>query len=85
MQTSSPDLAQRQRLPGGDGPSELPCTSVVGNAWKPLAQLDGGRELPALVEGSADRDGICLGDDEHDQSMGGRVSISKLIPVTQMQ
>jgi hypothetical protein len=38
-----------------------------------------------LVEGSADRDGICLGDDEQDQSMGGRVSISKLIPVTQMQ
>jgi len=40
---------------------------------------------PRLGQGSADRDGICLGDDEHDQSMGGRVSISKLIPVTQMQ
>jgi hypothetical protein len=33
-----------------------------------------------LVESSADRLGICLGDDEHDQNMGGRVSISKLIP-----
>ena len=53
---------------------------VVRDAWEPSAQLDSGREIPALVEGSANCGGICLGDDEHGQSMGGRVSISKLIP-----
>ena len=81
MQTgSSPDLAQRKRIPCRDGPSELPCAYVVGDAWKPSAQLDRGRELPTFVEGSADRRGVGIGDDEHHQSMGRRVSISKLIP-----
>ena len=41
------DLAQRQRLPAGDGPGALPRLRVVGDAGKPPAQLDRGREFPA--------------------------------------
>jgi hypothetical protein len=51
----SPDLAQRQRLPGGDGPGIYSRLSIVGNARKPAAQLDSGRELAASVECGTDR------------------------------
>ena len=74
----SPDLAQRQRLPGGDGPGIYSRLSIVGNARKPAAQLDSGRELAALVECGTDRRSICLGDDEHNTSMGTPVRIGKL-------
>ena len=43
-------------------------------AGEPPAQLDGGRELAALLVDSADRSGIRLGDDEHRWSMGRRVA-----------
>ena len=45
---------------------------------KPAAQLDSGRELAALVECGTDRRSICLGDDEHNGSMGTPIRIGKL-------
>ena len=50
----------------------------TGNA----AGLTAAENSPPWSKAVRIADGICLGDDEQDQSMGGRVSISKLIPVT---
>ena len=52
-----------------------PCLGVVGDARKPLAQLDRGREFAPLLIDGADRCGLSLGDDEHRWSMGRRVLV----------
>jgi hypothetical protein len=58
--------AQRggQRRP----PNACPRLRVVGDPWKPPAQLDSSRQLSLLIENGADRS-ISLGDDEHPKSM----------------
>jgi hypothetical protein len=63
---------QRQRLPADDGSGTVPRLIVVPDAWKQSAQLDGGREFTAAIEGGADHGGLCLGDDEHSRSMGAK-------------
>ena len=67
----------RQRLPPGDGPGACPCLRVVGDSLKPPAQLDGGRQLALLIEDSADRVGVGLGDNEHPDSMAARTAAGK--------
>ena len=48
--------------------------SASRDARESSAELDSGREFPALVEGRAGRRGIGIGDDEHRQTMGGRAA-----------
>jgi len=73
--------ARRSRLrrPPGDGPGACPCLRVVGDPLKPPAQLDGGRQLALLIEDSADRVGVGLGDNEHQRSMGRERPAGKAI------
>jgi hypothetical protein len=59
----------RQRLPAGDDTGPVPCFGVVEDAREDPAQLDGGRELASLIEGSADRCSLGFGDAEHRASM----------------
>src|SRR5208283_6114920 len=68
-----------RRLPPGDGPGACPRLGVVGDPLKPPAQLDGGRQLALLIEDSADRIGVGLGDNEHPNSMGARATAGKAI------
>ena len=72
--------AQRhgQRLPAGDGPGTGAGLRGVGDGGEQPAQLDRGRQLAALLEGGADRGGLCLGDDEHAGRMGVRTEGGKL-------
>jgi len=58
------------RPPASDGPGACLRLCVVGDARKPPPQLGHGRQFAPLLEGGADRGGIGLGDDEHDQSIG---------------
>ena len=71
--------AQRygQRLPAGKGASARPRLRIVGYSREQPAQLGGGGELAALVEGGADGGGLCLRDDEHLRSMGTRARANK--------
>ena len=66
-----------QRFPSGDGPGACPRLRVVGDPWEPAAQLDGGGQLALLIENSADRGGIGLGDGEHPVRMGPRTAADK--------
>jgi hypothetical protein len=50
---------------------------IVGDAGEMPTQLNRGGELPALVEGGADRHSLLLGDDEHRRSMGVLVAPDK--------
>jgi hypothetical protein len=70
--------SHRRRLPAGNGPGAVPRLCVVANAGR--AQFDRSRQLAATLEGSADRSGIRLGDDEHRRSMGTRASGGKPVP-----
>src|ERR1700712_3775540 len=54
-----------QRLPASNSPDALPRLRVVGDAGKPPAQLDGGRQLALLFIDGTDRGGIRFGDHEH--------------------
>jgi hypothetical protein len=54
--------------PARDGSRALPRLHIV-DAREKLAQLDGSREFAALFVGSAGRGSLCLGDNEHHQSM----------------
>ena len=65
----SPWGAWRQRLPTGDDTRALSRLHVVRDAGKQPAQLDGGRQLPLLLECGADCGGFRFGDDEHPHSM----------------
>jgi hypothetical protein len=49
--------------------ARIPARAQVGDAWKQLAQLDGGREFASLLVDSADRRSLSFGDNEHRQSM----------------
>jgi hypothetical protein len=64
-----PGRTRRQRLPTGDDARALSCLHVVRDAGEQPAQLDCGRQLPLLLECSADRGGFGFGDDEHPCSM----------------
>jgi hypothetical protein len=50
-------------------PGALPRLRVVRDAGEKPAQLDGGRELAALLEDGADCCSLCFGDGEHRGSM----------------
>ena len=52
----------------------VPALRVVGDSWKPSAQLDSSRQLTVLVEDRADRGNIGLGDNEHPNSMAARIA-----------
>ena len=56
--------------PAGDHADAFPRLPVVGDTREQSAQLDHRRKLAALVEGVADRGGLCLGDGEHGWRMG---------------
>jgi hypothetical protein len=75
--------AQRgwQRRPPGDAPNACPRIRVVGDPWKPPAQLDSSRQLSLLIENGADRGSISLGDDEHPKSMRVSASAGKAPPI----
>jgi hypothetical protein len=47
---------------------------MVGDRREQPAQLDGGSELAALIEGRADRGGLCVSHNEHAESMGRRTT-----------
>ena len=66
-----------QRRPPGDAPSVCPRLRVVGDPREPPAQLDSSRQLSVLVEDSADRGSIGLGDNEHPGSMAARTEAGK--------
>jgi hypothetical protein len=63
-----------QRRPPGDAPGACPRLRVVGDPREPPAQLDSSRQLSLLVEDSADRGSIGLGDNEHPNSMAARTA-----------
>jgi hypothetical protein len=71
--------AQRgwQRRPPRNAPNVCSCLRVVGDPWKPPAQLDSSRQLSLLIENGADRSSISLGDDEHPKSMAVRTTAGK--------
>jgi hypothetical protein len=66
-----------QRRPPSDAPGAFPGLGVVGDPWKPPAQLDCSRQLSLLVEDRADRGSIGLGDNEHPNSMAVRAAADK--------
>ena len=76
-----------QRLPAGNGASARPRLRIVGHSREQPAQLDGGIELAALVEGGADGGGFCLGGNEHvgrmvTRAAGGKRWVSGSLPST---
>jgi hypothetical protein len=71
---------RRQRPPAGDGPGAFPRAGVVGDARKPSAQLDGGRQLAFPLEDVADGSCIGFGEDEHGLTMGPRSVTGKAAP-----
>jgi hypothetical protein len=72
-----PKVKSLTRLPAGDGPGKSPRLIAIGDARENSAQLNGDRQLAALVEGSADRDRISVGDDKHPGSMRARMVAGK--------
>jgi hypothetical protein len=58
-----------QRPPARDAPHAFSRPRSIGDAGEQSAQFDGSQELATLLVGGADRCGLCLGDDEHHQSM----------------
>jgi hypothetical protein len=67
-----PGRTRRQRLPSSYHARALSRLHVIRDAGEQPAQLDGGRQLPLLLECGADRGGFGFGDDEHPRSMGDR-------------
>src|SRR4051812_43749419 len=61
----SPDRAQRQRLPAGNGPNAFARLSEVEDSREQPLQLDSSRQLTLQLVGGADRGGFCLGNGEH--------------------
>jgi hypothetical protein len=61
---------RRQRRPAGYGPGADPRVLIVREAWEQAAQLDGGRQFAALLEGGTDRGGISFGNHEHRRIIG---------------
>lgn len=59
-----PAAATRQRLPSGDSPRALQGVAHVRDGGEQPAELDGRRELAALLDGT-DGGSFCLGYDEH--------------------
>jgi hypothetical protein len=66
-----------QRRPPGDAPGTHSRLRVVGDPREPPAQLDSSRQFSVLVEDSADRGSIGLGDNEHPGSMAARTEAGK--------
>lgn len=66
-----------KRRPPSDGPGARPCLGVVADPGKPSAQLDRSRPLALLIEDSADRSSIGLGDDKHSGIMAAHIAPCK--------
>jgi hypothetical protein len=56
---------RRHRFPPSDSLGAGTGLCIVGDLGKSAAQFDRSRQLALLIEDSADRGGIRLGDDEH--------------------
>ena len=64
-----PGQRKLQGPPCGNSPGAFPRLGVVRDAREQTAQFHGSGELPALLEGGADRGGFGLGDGEHERSV----------------
>jgi hypothetical protein len=63
--------------PAGNDHGALTRLGIIGDAREKPAQLDGGRELTALLEGGSDRGGFGFGYNEHAVIMGSEAAAGK--------